>query len=142
MTLYVSPYRRMARMREAMDRIMDEGLAEQEPAEREMLLAVDVQAADDDFIINALVPGLDADDLEIEVLNNTVAIRGEFKGLAGENAKFLTCELPEGRFARIITLPVEVDASKAEASIKNGLLNLSVPKAEAHRPKAIKVNAA
>lgn len=141
MTMYISPYRRMTRLRDAMDRLLEENLAEDAPVEREMLLAVDVLSEEDDFIISALVPGLDANDLNIEILNNTITIRGEFKSATSENVKYITCELPEGRFTRTISLPVAVDAAKAEASIKNGVLQLRVPKAEAHRPKTIKVNA-
>lgn len=140
MTMYISPYRRLAGLREAMDRALEESLTDKTPSEREMLLAVDVIADSDDFVISAFVPGLDADDLNIEILNNTVSIRGEFKGDVEGDVKYMTCELPAGRFGRVISLPVEVDASKAEASIKNGLLTLRVPKAEAVRPKSIKVN--
>jgi HSP20 family protein len=142
MTLYVSPYRRMARMREAMSRMMEENFPEaMEPAEREMLLAVDVQAQEDDYVITALVPGLDAEDISVEVLNNTVSIRGEFKDTEREESKYLVCELPAGRFSRVITLPTALDPAKAEAELSNGVFRLRVPKAEAHRPKVIKVNA-
>jgi HSP20 family protein len=72
-------------------------------------------------------------------LNNTVTIRGEFKSRAQENAKYMLCELPSGNFSRVISLPAAVDAAKVEATIKDGILTLLVPKAEAHRPKAIKV---
>jgi HSP20 family protein len=136
MTLYVSPYRRLASMRQAMEQMFDEAEA---PAEREMLLAVDVRSSDEAYDISALVPGLDAEDLEIEVLNNTVTIRGEFKSCGQEDSKYLVCELPSGRFSRSITLPTALDSGKTEASIKNGVLSLHIPKAEAHRPKAIKV---
>lgn len=143
MTLYISPYRRLSSLREAMDRMLEESMLESTPAEREMVLAVDVRAGEDAYTITALVPGLEADDLNIEILNNTVTLRGEFKRDEDDKeAKFLTCELPQGRFNRVITLPVAVDASKAEASMKNGVLVLNIPKAEAHRPKAIKVSAA
>jgi len=138
--MYISPYRRLSNLRETMDRLIDESMAEAKPTEREMTLAVDVRAADDDFVIRALVPGLQSEDLNIEILNNTVTIRGEFKGEEIENAKFLTCELPEGRFSRVIVLPVAVDSSKVEANLKDGVLVLRVPKAEAARPKTIKVN--
>lgn len=139
MTFYVTPYRRMAAMRNAMNHWYEDSVADHTPAEREMLLAVDVKAGDESYDITALVPGLDADNLDIEVLNNTVTIRGEFKpGDEGE-AKYLVCELPNGRFSRVITLPTATDASKVEASIKNGVLTLHIPKAEADRPKAIKV---
>ena len=140
MTLYVSPRRRLASMRQAMEQMLDEEMTET-PAEREMLLAVDVRASDEAYDISALVPGLDAEDLEIEVLNNTVTIRGEFKSVNQENTKYLVCELPNGRFSRSLTLPTALDAGKTEAAIKNGVLTLRVPKAEAHRPKTIKVKA-
>ena len=140
MTMYVSPYRRLAHLRNAMDRLIDENLTAAESDERELLLAVDVIAQEDSFEIKALVPGLDADDLNIEIMNNTVALRGEFKNIAAEDVRFLVSELPTGRFARVVTLPVAVDAAKAEANIKNGVLSLRVPKAEAYRPKTIKIN--
>mgnify|MGYP002386892008 FL=1 len=136
MTLYVNPYRRLATLRQAMEQMLEEN---ETPTEREMLLAIDVRASDEAYDISALVPGLDADDLEIEVINNTVTIRGEFKACGGEDTKYLVCELPSGRFGRSITLPTALDAAKTEASIKNGVLSLRIPKAEAHRPKAIKV---
>jgi len=139
MNMYIAPYRRLSNLRETMDRLIEESMAEARPAEREMTLPVDVVAADDDFVIRALVPGLQADDLNIEILNNTVTIRGEFRGEELENVKFLTCELPEGRFTRVVVLPVAVDSAKTDASLSNGVLILRVPKAESHRPKAIKI---
>jgi HSP20 family protein len=140
MTMYVSPYRRLAGLRQAMDRMFDETYPEFQSAERESLLAVNVLAEDEAFTIKALVPGLSADDLSIEILNNTVAIRGEFATDEVENARCLANELPAGRFARVITLPVDVEAGKVEANIKDGVLSLRIPKAEAHRPKSIKIN--
>lgn len=139
MTFYVTPYRRMAAMRNAMNRWFEEASADNDADQREMLLAVDLKASDEAYNITALVPGLDANDLDIEVLNNTVTIRGEFKTADEDSKKYLVCELPNGRFTRTITLPTETDSSKVEASIKNGVLSLRIPKAEAARPKAIKV---
>ena len=142
MTIYISPYRRMAAMREAMNRMFEDGIGESGTHEREMMLAVDVVADDEAYEIVALVPGLEADDVNIEVLNNTVTLRGEFKSTAEGDDKFLVDELPAGRFSRVVTLPTALDPSKAEASVKNGVLHLRIPKAEAHRPKSIKVVAA
>lgn len=139
MTMYISPYRRMANLRDAMERMLDENL-EAAPVEREYSLAVDVRADEDSFTIRALVPGLDAEDLNIEILQNSVSIRGEFKCLDEDDTKYMTCELPVGRFSRTIALPVDVDSTKVEASLKNGVLILRVPKAEEHLPKSIKIN--
>jgi HSP20 family protein len=142
MTLYISPTRRLTSLRDAMDRMMEETIAEISPREREMTLAVDVRANDDGYIIRALVPGLNSEDLNIEILNNTVSIRGEFKPEEGsEGFKFLASELPTGRFSRVMTLPSGLDPAKAEASIKDGILKLWVPKAEAHKPRTIQIKA-
>jgi HSP20 family protein len=140
MTLYVSPYRRVARMRNAMNRMVEENFPPTEVNEREMVLAVDVKSDDEAYLISALVPGVEADDVNVEILNNTVTIRGEFKSEQTEDDKYLLSELPVGRFSRVITLPVALDPTKAEASLRNGLFTLRVPKAEAHRPKLIKIN--
>ncbi len=63
------------------------------------------------------------------------------KPLPTEDTKYLISELPAGRFSRVLTLPTALEPGKAEASIKNGVLTLRIPKAEAHRPRAIKVSA-
>ncbi len=135
MTYYVTPYRRMAMMHNAMNRWFEDRM----PAEREMTLAVDVKSGDEAYDITALVPGLSADDVDIEVLNDTVTIRGEFKAAEDGHDNHLLCELPEGHFSRTITLPTETDPTNVEASIKNGVLSLHIPKTEAAKPKSIKV---
>ena len=125
-----------------MNRLLEENVGEMEQVnEREMLLAVDVQAEDEAYVIKALVPGLEAGDINVEILNNTVTIRGEFANTQDDDTKYLTCELPTGRFSRVITLPTALDPAKAEANLRNGVFSLRIPKAEAHRPKVIKVNA-
>ncbi len=141
MTVYITPYRRMSTLRDAMNRLFEESINEPAVNEREMLLAADVQTDEDAYVITALVPGLKADDLNIEVLNNTVSLRGEFKSTEIDGAKYLMCELPAGRFSRVISLPTALDPARAEASIQNGVLHLRVPKAESHRPKTIKITA-
>lgn len=141
MTVYITPYRRMSTLQDAMNRLFEETNKEPVANEREMLLAADVQTDDDSYVITALVPGLNADDLNIEVLNNTVTVRGEFKSTEIDSAKYLMSELPTGRFSRMITLPTVLDPARAEASIHNGVLDLRVPKAESHRPKTIKITA-
>jgi HSP20 family protein len=129
-------------MREAMNRLLEENMGEVEQMnEREMQLAVDVKAEDEAYIVKALVPGLEADDINVEIINNTVSIRGEFGHFQEEDAKYLTAELPAGRFSRVLTLPTALDPAKAEANLRNGVFTLRIPKAEAHRPKVIKVQA-
>jgi HSP20 family molecular chaperone IbpA len=95
MTFYFTPSRRMpgmhmANMRQAMERMMEESFAEPRENERELLLAVDVQASDEGCVINALVPGLAADDLEIEIINNTVTCAASSSRSAKRTAN--TCQ--------------------------------------------------
>jgi HSP20 family protein len=99
-------------------------------------LSVDVREEDDAYILNALVPGLKADDLNIQVLDDVVTITGEFKA---DESEYLMRELPHGSFLRTLRLPVALDAGKAEAKITDGVLTLRLAKAESARPRTIKV---
>ncbi len=125
MTYYIRPY---AHRRNMMHR-----QAEQNNA---YSLRVDVREEDDSFVLTTAVPGLSANDLNIQVLNNVVRIEGEYLTSDGEH---LLRELPEGKFIRTLRLPSEVDADQVEAKIKNGVLSLSLPKVESARPKQIKI---
>ncbi len=78
MTFYITPHRHMHSLRQAMKSLIEESMAETNPAEREMRLAVDVVARDDDYLVTALVPGLETEQINIEILNNTLTLRGEF----------------------------------------------------------------
>jgi len=130
MTFYVTPYPyRMAR------RWARQAYCE---AERDFTLTVDIRDEDEAFVLSALVPGLKASDLNIQILDDVVTIEGEFK--QDEN-EYLMRELPHGSFSRSLRLPAPVDAEKAEAKITDGVLTLRLPKTESARPKTIKVAA-
>jgi len=128
MTFYIQPYpyRRMSRRMAAMNG----------GSSREHYLNVNVRDDEDTFVLSALVPGLKADDLSIQVLEDVVRIEGEFK--AGDE-EYLLRELPNGSFQRTLRMPSEIDADKVEARIADGVLTLRLPKAESARPKKIKV---
>ena len=99
-------------------------------------LSVDVREEEDAYILSALVPGLKADDLNIQVLDDVVTIEGEFKV---DESEYLVRELPHGSFRRTLRLPVSLDPGKAEAKISDGVLTLRLVKAESARPRIIKV---
>ena len=104
----------------------------------EYRLAANVRDEEDTFVLTALVPGLKADDLNINILENVVSIEGEFQY---DESEYLMRELPGGSFHRSLRLPAPVDAAKAEAKITDGVLTLRLPKAESARPKKIKITA-
>jgi len=142
----LSIYRPM-RLIDAMNHLFDESFVHpyDRPyvaAEREYALPLDVVAKDDEYVITANAPGLKADDLSVEVLGETVAIRGEIKSEQQEEQdSYLLRERRYGKFSRTLNFPVELDGAKAEASVENGVLTVRVPKAETAKPKMITVKA-
>ena len=125
MTFYVQtyPYRRMARR-----------WAEN----REGTLGINVREEDEAYVLSALVPGMSADELNIQVLEDVVHIKAERKADEGED--FLVRELPAGPLTRALRLPTPIDADHVEADVTNGILTLRLPKAQSARPKQIKIN--
>jgi HSP20 family protein len=101
-------------------------------------LPVNVRDEGEAFVLTALVPGLKAEDVQIQVLEDVVQIRGE---LAADENEYLLHEIPGGAFRRELELPSAVEAEKVEARIADGILTLRLPKAESTRPKTIKVAA-
>ena len=99
-------------------------------------LPVDIRDDGEEYILNAYVPGLKAEDLNIQIVEDALSIEGEYGQHEGE---YLMSELPVGTFRRTLRLPTELDADKAVASIENGVLTLRIPKSESARPKSIKV---
>lgn len=111
------------------------GSAETEPARR---LPIDAWATAEEFVLQAYVPGVNPEEVEITFEGDELAVRGRFQPLA-ENADFAKRELFHGPFERRITFNVPVNAEAIEATYQQGVLTLRVPKAEAIRPKQIKV---
>jgi HSP20 family protein len=103
---------------------------------------VDVVAEGDDYVLTAYVPGMDAEALDIEILEDTVTIKGEMVAPEeDENVRYLLRERPFGSFSRTLRLPKALDAEKAQAEIKAGVLSLRIPQAEYAKAKQIAVKA-
>ena len=107
----------------------------------EVHIPVDVILEDDVFVLSAYVPGIAAEEIAIEILEDTVEISGEFAAVEDEDVKFLRRERPTGNFYRKLRLPSDLDASKAKAEVSNGVLSLRVPQAESAKTKKIEVKA-
>jgi HSP20 family protein len=123
MTFYLQtyPYRQMAR---------------HAVQNRERTLGINIQEQDDAYVLSALVPGLKSEDLNIQVLEDVVRIEGEYK--ADEN-EYVVREIPSGSFTRTLRLPAAIDAEQVDAKIADGVLTLTLPKAESARPKKISI---
>ena len=108
--------------------------------ESEIHVPLDVTVDDDSYVIDMIVPGLEPDEVDIEIVEKTIIISGEFKA-ADEDVKFLRRERPSGKFRRVIRLPKLLNMEKSEANLEKGILSLRVPVAEEALPKTIKIKA-
>ena len=138
------PMREMMTLREAMDRLFDDAFT------RPINLkdggwsapAVDMYQTDDDVVVRAALPGFKADEVQINVTGDVLTLRGEIKHQ--EEKKERAWHIREhrwGSFERSIALPTEVTADKAVADFENGILTITLPKAEEVKPKTITVKA-
>jgi HSP20 family protein len=138
------PMREMMTLREAMDRLFDDAFT------RPINLrdggwtspAIDVYQTDDEVVVRAALPGFKADEVQINVTGDVLTLRGERK--QEEEKKERAWHIREqrwGSFERSISLPTEVKADNAVADFENGILTVTLPKAEEVKPKTITVKA-
>lgn len=91
--------------------------------------------------VEAEIPGIEPEDLDIHVLEDDLMISGRRKPLEGRNLTYHRQELATGEFARHIQLPVEVEADRVEATAKDGVLTIVLEKAETAKPRKVSVKA-
>jgi len=148
------PFREMERLRRDMDRFFgghDPGPPSPARAFRlaflpgraaRMYPLVNVYQDGDTFRVEALAPGLDPDAVELTVVRDTLTLRGEKPGLGDVRPERVhRGERAAGRFARTVQLPDEADPEGVAAAYRDGLLVISVPRAEHARPRRIQVQA-
>jgi HSP20 family protein len=107
-------------------------------------LPLNIYADTEGYTFVALVPGVKAEELNIETEGNTVKISGELVApavSADEKVQALRSEIGFGKFSRAFEMPEEIDADKIDANLESGVLTVRVPKAEAVKPRTIKVQA-
>jgi HSP20 family protein len=136
-----------ADLRGTMDRLFDDGFSRPWrliPAANteayEATFPVEVSETEGEIEVKASLPGVKPDEVEITVQNDVLTIKAEHKDTSEEKKRdYYRREIRYGAFHRSMSLPVSVDSDKAEATFENGVLSLTLPKAEALRPKQIKV---
>ena len=102
---------------------------------------VDIEEDADKYLIRADLPGVDRENIDVKLENGVLSIRGEKRSQSetGEGTRHHRRERFHGTFARSFTLPEAVRADAIDASYKDGVLSLSIPKAEEAKPKAIDI---
>ncbi len=137
------PFSEMASLRDAMNELFERSVVRPGgPLGRMLTTSMDVHAEGDNYVIEMALPGVKPEAVEVSALGNQLTVRGEFPGATEEQPEGrlpLRRELPRGRFERTVTLPTEIDATKAQARFEHGMLHLTVPKAEAAKRRRITI---
>ena len=135
-----SPWREMMSLRENIDRFFDEPTLSGRGTPSVFHPAVSIRETDKEMIVEADIPGVKDEDVDVEIEDDKVIIRGERKHQEETKREdYYHMESSYGSFSRVIGLPNYVDADKANAEVKDGILTVKVPKVEARQPKTIKV---
>lgn len=102
---------------------------------------VDIIDRDDRVVVRAEVPGVEKDNLQVSVTENTVTLKGETrKEEKEEKGNYYRSEISSGSFQRTFALPCDVDGGKAKAEFKNGVLELSLPKVTKSKRHSVKID--
>lgn len=143
-----NPVREMLTLRDMMDRVFAEGVessAMRWSEATEWPLALDVVENKGGYTVQASLPGVNPDEIEIVVNDNVLTIKGQVhKEELVEGVRYHLRERRYGTYSRSLTLPQLVNTEAVEANYHNGILSLFIPKAEEAKPKriAIKTNGA
>ena len=137
------PAREMMTLREAMDHLFDDAFT------RPLTLrdgwsapAIDMYQTDDEIIVKASLPGVKADEVQINISGEVLTIKGETKQMEEKKEKaWHMREQHWGAFERAVALPTKVVSDKAKAEFENGILTVTLPKAEEVKPKIINIKA-
>ncbi len=140
------PERELLSLRDAMDRLMEESFVLPSMIDttrrngRVWGLAVDMFETDDHLVVKASVPGVKPENLNVTVQGETLTIKGEIKEeQEKKEGQYHYRERRQGAFSRSLTLPFPIQSEKVEATFENGVLTLTLPKAEEVKPRPIKV---
>jgi HSP20 family protein len=141
-----SPFGELLSLRQAMDRLFEDSFVRPPgwgsgSGDGFTTLPVDVSLTSDELVVEAQLPGVKLDDVEITVENGRLTIRGETATERSENdGDFLVREIRRGSFSRTISLPNGIEPDKATATFEDGILTLRIPKAEEVKPRQIRIS--
>lgn len=134
------PFEEMTTLRNRMDRLWSRMTADDETALANWSPTSDVLETKDEIVIKAELPGIDEKNVDVEIENGVLTIKGDRKAEKETEEKgYRRVERSYGSFLRSFTLPTNVEPEKIFASFTNGLLEVHLPKKEGAKPRTIKV---
>ncbi len=107
--------------------------------ERVLSIPMEMKVSEDDYRISAFLPGMSAEDVSIQFNNGVLTVEGEYGELQDEKYTCRFSDFPVGKFSRAIEIDEPVVSDKIEASMKDGVLTIHIPKAEEAKPRSIKI---
>lgn len=137
------PFDDLASLRESMDKLFEEFTTRRprEVAPAVWPPAVDVYETPNDVVVRVELPGIDPKDVDIQVTQDALTIKGQYKSEQEEKGRnYYTRELRSGSFVRTLALPGDIQSDQAKASYRNGIFEIRVPKGERVKPKSVKVD--
>jgi HSP20 family protein len=136
------PLRELNTLQGEMNRMFNSFFNEEGDAGRRWAPAVDLLEREDTLVLKADLPGLEEDDVQIEVRDNVLTISGERRSdVESKENGYYRVERAFGRFSRAVTLPEGVDADSIEANFEKGVLEVTIPKPEQRQPRRISIGA-
>jgi HSP20 family protein len=143
------PWGDIVSLREAMNNLLEESFVRPQPGTpgpgMASSLALDVKETPDTFMVTASVPGVPPSDIDITILGDTLRIRGQRKEEVeetGQGNRWLLRERRFGAFERTVSLPSVVDSEGSSADFKDGVLTITLPKADVAKPRTIPIKGA
>jgi HSP20 family protein len=142
-----SPFGELLSLRQAMDRLFEDSFVRPrggwaQAADGGAPLPLDVSTTTDELRVEAALPGVRPDDVEITVENGTLTIRGSHREERTDGeGEYLVQEIRRGEFSRSMTLPTGLEPDRAEAKFEDGVLTLRIPRAEQVKPRQIRISA-
>jgi HSP20 family protein len=136
----LKPFQELDRLRKEMDRLYSNVMGGSLATPRGGVFpALNVSEKGENLYVRAELPGINPDDIEISVEGETLTLKGERKLGEPEGVSYHRRERESGRFRRILTLPSKIATDEVEASFKNGVLEIVLPKAKEALPRQISV---
>jgi HSP20 family protein len=141
-----SPFGELVSLRQAMDRLFEDSfvrpLGPWGSSDGGSVLPLDITTNADALVVEAALPGVRPEDVDLTVENGTLTIRGTSRHERTEGeGEYLVQEIRRGEFSRSITLPTGLEPDKAEATFEDGVLSLRIPRSEQVKPRQIRINA-
>ena len=141
--IHWEPAREMMSLRDAMDRLFDDAFTRPlSLRDAWSVPAIDMYQTDDEIVVKAALPGIKADEVQINITGEVLTLKSEVKHEEEKKEKaWHIREQRFGSFERSVVLPTDVVADKAKADFENGILTVTLPKAEEVKPKVISIKA-